>query len=183
RAMDHAAQIIIGGLIQGSVFAVVALGISLVFRVSGIINLAQGGFCIVGALLLYTAEATLGWPVPLAVLLAVLGTTAFGLALGAATFVPALARLPNSSMLMLTAGLLTVIEGVALVLWGTQPYAVPPFSGERPIALLGARIPSQGLWIAAIATAVILGTWYLLARTASGRALVACAENPAAARV
>ncbi|MBV8649898.1 MAG: ABC transporter permease [Alphaproteobacteria bacterium] len=181
--MDHAAQIVIGGLIQGSVFAVVALGISLVSRVSGIINLAQGGFCIVGALLLYTLEETLGWPVPLAALLAVLGTTAFGLALGAATFVPALARLPNSSMLMLTAGLLTVIEGLALVLWGNQPYAVPPFSGERPIALLGVHMPSQGLWIAAIAAAIILGTWYLLTRTASGRALVACAENPAAARV
>jgi branched-chain amino acid transport system permease protein len=181
--MDHAAQIVIGGLIQGSVFAVVALGISLVFRVSGIINLAQGGFCIVGALLLYTLEETLGWPVPLAVLLAIAGTTAFGLALGAATFVPALSRLPNSSMLMLTAGLLTVIEGLALVIWGNQPYAVPPFSGERPIQLLGVHMPSQGLWIAAIATVVILGTWYLLSRTATGRALVACAENPTAARV
>jgi branched-chain amino acid transport system permease protein len=181
--MDHAAQIVIGGLIQGSVFAVVALGISLVFRVTGIINLAQGGFCIVGALLLYTIEETLGWPTPVAVVLAVIGTTGFGLALGAATFVPALARLPNSSMLMLTAGLLTVIEGLALVIWGNQPYAVRPFSGEQPLDIIGLRVPSQGLGIAAISTMIIVGAWYLLSRTASGRALVACAENPTAARV
>jgi branched-chain amino acid transport system permease protein len=181
--MDHAAQIVVGGLIQGSVFALVALGISLVFRVSGIINLAQGGFCVVGALLLYSIEEMLGWPTPLAVLLAIAATTVFGLALGAATFVPALARLPNSSMLMLTAGLLTVIEGLALVIWGNQPYSVRPFSGEQPLQFLGVRVPSQGIWIAGISAVIIGGTWYLLTRTAPGRALVACAENPTAARV
>jgi branched-chain amino acid transport system permease protein len=98
------APIIIGGLLQGSVFAIIALGFALVYRVTGVINLSQGAFCIVGALTMYTFEQTLGWPAPLAALGAVAGTTVFGAALGAATFVPALSRLPNSSMLMLTAG-------------------------------------------------------------------------------
>jgi branched-chain amino acid transport system permease protein len=49
--MNQAVQIVIGGLVQGAVFAVIALGLSLVYRVTGIINLAQGGFCILGALL------------------------------------------------------------------------------------------------------------------------------------
>jgi branched-subunit amino acid ABC-type transport system permease component len=113
-AMTQFLQILIGGLVQGSVFAVIALGLSLVSRVTGIINLAQGGFCAFSALLLYSLEASFGWPVPLAVLGAVAGTTIAGLALGATTFVPALRYLPNSSMLMLTAGLLTVLEGVTL---------------------------------------------------------------------
>jgi branched-chain amino acid transport system permease protein len=179
----QAIQIVVGGLVQGSVFAVIALGLSLVYRVTGIVNLAQGGFCIMGALLLVTFGGDLGWPVPLAAAAAVAATTAAGLALGAASFVPALARLPNSSMLMLTAGLLTVVEGLALVVWGSQPYAVPPFSGERPFVLAGIRLPSQGLWIVGVSAAVILLAWYLLARTATGRALVACAENPTAARL
>jgi branched-chain amino acid transport system permease protein len=181
--MEQAAQIIIGGLLQGSVFAVIALGLSLVFRVTGIINLAQGGFCILGALTLYTLETDYGWPVPLAVLAAVLITTLIGLGLGAASFVPSLSRLPNSSMLMLTAGLMTAIEGLALVVWGSQPYAVPPFSGERPIVLAGLRLPSQGLWIAGTSVLIILAVWYALARTAVGKALLACAENPLAARL
>ena len=181
--MEQALQIVIGGLLQGSVFAVVALGLSLVFRVTGIINLAQGGFCILGALTLYTLESDYGWPVPLAVLAAVLITTLVGLGLGAASFVPSLARLPNSSMLMLTAGLMTAIEGLALVVWGSQPYAVPPFSGERPVLLLGLRLPSQGLWIAGTSMLIILAVWYGLARTAVGKALLACAENPMAARL
>jgi branched-chain amino acid transport system permease protein len=181
--MNQVAQIIVGGLLQGSVFAVIAIGLSLVYRVTGIVNLAQGGFCILGALLLVTFGSDLGWPVPLAATAAVVVTTSVGLALGAATFVPALARLPNSSMLMLTAGLLTLIEGLALVVWGSQPYAVPPFSGERPLLVAGLRLPSQALWIVGVSAVVVVAAWYLLARTAIGRALAACAENPNAARL
>jgi branched-chain amino acid transport system permease protein len=180
--MYHAAQIIIGGLVQGSVFAIIALGLSLVHRVTGVINLAQGGFCIISALLLYSLEVSFGWPAPLAFIAAVIGTTVFGVALGAATFVPALSRLGNSSMLMLSAGLLTFIGGLALIVWGSQPYAVPPFSGEQPVTILGVRIPSQGLWIAATALVIIAGAWFLMAKTALGKALTACAENPTAAR-
>lgn len=180
--MNQFVQIVIGGLLQGSVFAIVALGISLVYRVTGIINLAQGGFCIAGALLLYSFQLDLGWPTPLAFVAAVAVTTAFGVAIGAATFVPALARLPTSSMLMLTAGLLTFIGGVTLIVWGSQPYIVPPFSGEQPIDVAGILVPSQGLWIAAIAVIIIAGVWYLIARTDIGKALIACAENPMAAR-
>jgi branched-chain amino acid transport system permease protein len=179
--MEQALQIVIGGLVQGSVFAVVALGLSLVFRVTGVINLAQGGFCILAALLLHSFAAT-GWPMPLAVVAAIAITTLLGLALGAATFVPALARLPNSGMLMLSAGLLTAIEGFALVVWGSEPFAVPPFSANRPLDVGGLRIPAQGLWIGGAAALVVLGTWYLLQRTAAGRALRACAENATAAR-
>jgi branched-chain amino acid transport system permease protein len=181
--MEQFAQILIGGLLQGSVFAVIALGLSLVYRVTGIINLAQGGFCILGALTLYTLQSDYGWPVPLAVAAAVLITVLIGVGLGAASFVPSLQRLPNSSMLMLTAGLMTAIEGLALVIWGSQPYAVPPFSGERPVVMLGLRLPSQGLWIAGAAILIILAVWYGLARTAVGKALLACAENPMAARL
>jgi branched-chain amino acid transport system permease protein len=181
--VNQAIQIVIGGLVQGSVFAVIALGLSLVYRVTAIINLAQGAFLVFAALLYYSLAETMGWPIPVAFAVAAIGTTLLGLVLGAATFVPALSRLPNSSMLMLTAGLLTFLEGLTLVIWGSQPYAVPPFSGEQPMNLLGVRIPSQGPWIAGISAVVILATWWLLTRTASGKALLACAENPHAARL
>jgi ABC-type branched-subunit amino acid transport system permease subunit len=177
------APIIVGGLLQGSVFAIVALGFALVYRVTGVINLSQGAFCIVGALSMYTLQQTLGWPAALAALAAVLGTTLFGAALGAATFVSSLSRLPDSSMLMLTAGLLTLIEGLVLVLWGGDPYDLPSFSGEAPVDILGVRVPTQGFWIAGTAVIVIVALWYLLSRTTIGKELRACAENPLAARL
>jgi branched-chain amino acid transport system permease protein len=181
--MEQAIQTIIGGMLQGSVFAVVALGFSLVFRVTGSINLSQGAFCIIGALAMYSLEQSFGWPIPLAAAGAIVITTAVGLVIGAATFVPALPRLPVSSMLILTAGLLTFIEGLCLVIWGSQPYALPPFSGEAPVTLLGVRLPTQGFWIAGVMSLIMLGMWYLLMRTAVGQALRACAENPTAARL
>ncbi len=181
--MGEAAQIVIGGLLQGSVFALVALGFTLVFRVTGAINLSQGAFCIVGALAMYSLEVSLGWPTWLAALGATLGTTLLGLLVGAAAFVPALSRLPTSSLFILTAGLLTFLEGLSLVVWGSQPYALPPFSGEAPASVLGVRLPTQGFWIAGVTLAIIAGIWWLLMRTALGEALRACSENPAAARL
>src|SRR4051794_6777227 len=176
-------QIIVGGIVVGSIYALIALGFSLVYRVTGVINLAQGGFCILGALTGYSLGVWLGLPALAAGVLAIVGTTVLGTALGAVSFVPGLSRLSNANMLMLTAGLLTLIEGLALVLWGSQPYALPPFSGDQPVNLLGILIPSQAFWIIGTAAVIILALWYLLARTMLGQALRACAENPVAAQL
>jgi branched-chain amino acid transport system permease protein len=181
--MLNAAQIIIGGLLQGGVFALVALGFSLVFRVARIVNLSQGAFCIVGAMAMYFFQTVYGLPTIVAALGAVLGGSIFGLAVGATTFVPALARLPTSSMLMLTAGLLTFIEGLVLVIWGNESYALPPFSGEAPVVLLGLRVSSQGFWIAGMTAFIVLGLWGLIFHTGFGVALRASAQNPFAARL
>jgi branched-chain amino acid transport system permease protein len=176
-------QIVIGGLLQGSVFAIVALGFSLVFRVTGVINLSQGSFCIVGALMMYSLEVQFGLPMPVAFLGAVIGTGLYGAVLGVFAFVPGVARLPQSSMFVMTAGILTLCEGLLLVVWGSQPYALPPFSGEAPVEMLGIRVPTQGFWIAGATVAVIVVLWFLLARTTMGMALRACAENRLAGRL
>jgi branched-chain amino acid transport system permease protein len=181
--MELAAQILIGGILQGSVFGVVALGFTLVFRVTGAINLSQGAFCILAAYVMFSLERAAGWPPLAAAAGAALATALAALVIGASTFVPALSRLPTSSMFILTAGLLTFLEGLCLVAWGSEPYALPPFSGEAPLDVLGVRIPTQGLWIAGATLAIIVGIWWLLMRTALGEALRACAENPAAARL
>ncbi len=181
--MDTAIQILLGGVLQGAIFAMLALGFSLVYRVTGIVNLAQGAFCVVAALAMYSLESVFGWaPLPAAAG-ALAGTTLFGALLGATTFVPALSLLPNSSMLMLTVGLLTLIEGAILAVWGSQPYALPPFSGEAPVVIAGVRIVPQGFWIIGTAVVVIVTLWLVLARTTLGKALRACSDNPAAARL
>jgi branched-chain amino acid transport system permease protein len=176
-------QIVIGGLLQGGVFAVVALGYSVVFRVTNVVNLSQGAFCVLGAMGMYYFEVIFGWPPLPAAMAAATCTTFFGLLVGLSSFVPAVLRLPNSSTLVLTAGLLTFLVGVTLVVWGNQPYALPPFSGGEPLIVGSLRIPTQGLWLAGVSAAIIWGLWLLLHKTTLGWALRACAENPAAARL
>ena len=133
-------QICIGGLVVGSIYAAIALGFSLVYRVTGAINLSQGGFAIVAAMIGYSLGVSWGWPLWVAIPSAVAATVGIGMTLGAFTFVPALERLSNANALMLTAGLLTMIEGFALVVWGSQPYAMPPFSGETPLVFGAIRV-------------------------------------------
>src|SRR3954470_24411717 len=123
-------QIMVGGIVVGSIYALIALGFSLVYRVTGVINLAQGGFCTLGALTGYSLGVWLGLPALAAGVLAIVGTTLVFTMLFAVSFLSRLSRLSNTNMLMLTAGLLTLIEGLALVVWGSQPYALPPFSGD-----------------------------------------------------
>ncbi len=181
--MLNAVQIIIGGLLQGSAFAIVALGFSLVFRVTGVVNLSQGAFCILGAMAMYFLQVDFGLPLIVAAAGSAVIGLAFGFVCGAAIFVPALSRLPMSAMLMVTAGLLTFMEGLILVIWGNQSYALPPFSREAPVLIGALRVPSQGFWIAGISAAIVLGLWWLIYRTGFGVALRACAQNPLAARL
>jgi ABC-type branched-subunit amino acid transport system permease subunit len=174
-------QIAIGGLVLGSIYASIALGFSLVYRVTGAINLSQGGFAVIAAMIGYTIGVAWGWPLVVAIPAAVAATVAIGVALAAFTFVPALTRLSNANVLMLTAGILTMIEGAALVIWGSQPYAMPPFSGDAPLVLGPIRIPTQAFWVFGATALCIASLWFLIARTKLGKGLRACAENPAAA--
>jgi len=174
-------QIAIGGLVVGSIYAAIALGFSLVYRVTGAINLSQGGFALIAAMIGYTFGVAWGWPLVVAIPAAVVATVAIGVGLAAFTFVPALTRLSNANVLMLTAGILTMIEGFSLVVWGSQPYAMPPFSGERPLAFGAILIPTQAFWVFGATALCIVALWFLIARTKLGKGLRACAENPSAA--
>ena len=174
-------QIAIGGLVVGSIYAAIALGFSLIFRVTGAINLSQGGFALIAAMIGYTFGVAWGWPLVAAIPAAVIVTVIAGVALARFTFVPALSRLSNANVLMLTAGILTMIEGFSLVVWGSQPYAMPPFSGERPVAFGAILVPTQAFWVFGATALCIAALWFVIARTRLGKALRACAENPAAA--
>ncbi|HEV2282498.1 MAG TPA: ABC transporter permease [bacterium] len=179
--MREAAEIAVGGLLAGSVFALVAVGFTLVYNVMGVPNLAQGAFVVLGALTMYSLETRLHWPL----LIAALGSSAAVMGVGAAMerFVvrPARARLHTGEMLILLVGLLTFFEGAALLIWGSQPYSIPAFSGERPVVVGGIGVPTQAFWIVGITGAIVAVLWFILARTPFGKALRASAENPLAA--
>ncbi|TAL82307.1 MAG: hypothetical protein EPN62_15255 [Candidimonas sp.] len=179
--MTEFIQISIDGLAIGTIYALIALGFSIVYRVTSAVSLAQGGFVILSALAGFTFTQTLGMPALIGLPLAVVLTTIFGTVLGALTFVPALSRLSNSNVLMITVGMLTLLEGLTFIVWGSQPYAPPPFSGQNPVSIGGVRIPTQDFWVFATVAVVLIGLWYLIGYTRLGRALRACSENPTAA--
>lgn len=179
--MSEALDYLAGGLLQGCIFALVALGFALVFRVAGAVNLAQGAFVVLGALTLYTFWQTLHWPLLGAFVAGVAVALVVGAVVARFIFEPGLRRLPGSGMVMLTAGLLVLFEGIFLLVWGSQPYQLPAFGSAAPLVLGSVHVSTQALWVLLATALIVLALWYVLQKTTLGRALRACAENPAAA--
>lgn len=179
--MDQAVEIVFGGLLVGAIYALVAIGFTLVYRVAGVLNLAQGAFVVLGALVFYALEVGAGWPLPLAIAGAVAILAAVGAVVEWLVVHRALGRLSTAGILILTVGLLTFFEGATLLIWGSQPYAVPSFFGETPFIVAGIRVPTQAAAIVPTTALVVGALAYTLARTTVGKALRACGENPLAA--
>jgi branched-chain amino acid transport system permease protein len=179
--MQQALEIIVGGLLQGGAFALVALGFALIYRVTGMLNLAQGAFVIVGALLLYTFHQVLAWPLVLAFLASLAISVIIGTVLAQFVLEPALRKLPPGGSIMITAGLLTLFEGAILLTWGSQPYQLDPFTGSRSYDVFGILFPTQAPWDAGGTVLIVAAMWYVLQKTRFGMALRACSENHAAA--
>jgi branched-chain amino acid transport system permease protein len=179
--MQQALEIIVGGLLQGGAFALVALGFALIYRVTGMLNLAQGAFVILGALLLYTFHQALMWPLPLAFLASLFISVVIGTVLAQFVLEPALRKLPPGGSIMITAGLLTLFEGAILLTWGSQPYQLDAFTGSRSYEVFGILFPTQAPWDAGGTVLIVAAMWYVMQKTRFGMALRACSENHAAA--
>lgn len=179
--MQQALEIIVGGVLQGGAFALVALGFALIYRVTGMLNLAQGAFVVIGALLLYTFHQALAWPLAPAFLLALVICTLIGAVLAQFAFEPALRKLPPGGAIMVTVGAATFFQGAMLLIWGSAPYQPDPFSGSRPYDVGGILFPTQAPWDAGATVLIVAAMWYVLQKTRLGMALRACAENHAAA--
>ncbi|HEY6495547.1 MAG TPA: branched-chain amino acid ABC transporter permease/ATP-binding protein [Trebonia sp.] len=176
-------NIIIGGLITGSIYALLAVGYSLVFSVSGALNLAQGAFVALGALSMYSFMNSAHLPVVAAFLASL---CVVGAAVGIIEWVvirPAVTRISHASLLMMMGGLLTAFEGAAYLIWGSNPFTLNQFSGDKPVTVGQLSIPTQGFWVigAMLASVAVLG--WLLARSRWGRGLRATSENMTAARL
>jgi branched-chain amino acid transport system permease protein len=175
------AQYLASGLVVGGVYALIGLGFVIVYRVTRIINFAQGEFVMLGALLMVTGR-NLGLPTAAAFVLAVAIVAVVGAGLERVGIHP-IRRAEATAALIVTIGASIAIRGTALAVWGTDPYAVDAFSAGPPLRLLGASVVRQGVWVLAVAALVFGGLWVFFTRTYAGTAVTACAVNPRGARL
>lgn len=170
------AQTLFSGLANGALYAFIGLGFGLVSRSTGIINFAQGDLVMLGAI--FTGVlARAGVPIGLAALIATVAC-AF---IGGAFYVVALrpARRANiAQSVLITIGLSILLRGAVTVIWSANPIAVPSFTGDRPINVMGVSILPQELWLIATLAVVSIGTALFFQRTVMGLALRAGASNP-----
>lgn len=178
--MTDVIQTLVNGLIVGSVYGLIALGISLIFGVSRVLNLAQGEFLMIGAFAMISLLNLGKVPFSLALLIAVFASSFIGYALYVSAIRPA-RHAPLSSLLIITLGASITVRGFALLIWGKDPLSMRPFSGYEPIAIKGVFIQSQGLWVLGVTMILALMLRLFFRRTFIGKAMLACAENPVAA--
>ncbi len=175
-------QYLFTGLTLGSIYALVALGFTMIYNATGIINLAQGEFVMLGGLMMVFLSMTLKVPLVFGFLLTVSLVTLLGVIFERLAIHP----LKNASLITLIIITLAgsiLFRGGAMFVWGKDPYALPPFSESRPVNFLGAVIQFQIFWIVGITVLVVIAVHLFFNRTLIGKAMTACAFNATAARL
>ena len=179
--MPELLQFLLSGVTVGAVYALVALGFTIIYNASDVVNFAQGEFVMLGGMITVFAHMA-GLPLPLAALVAIVVTAAVGVALNKLAIEPARGA-PVVSLIIITIGASIFIRGVAQIVFDKQLHRFPAFSGDDADPVLGATILPQSLWVLAGAVAVFVGLWLFFTRTLTGRAVLATSNNRLAAQL
>ncbi|MFD3838578.1 branched-chain amino acid ABC transporter permease [Streptomyces sp. NPDC058642] len=177
--MQETLQTLVGGLSLGAIYALVAMGFSLVYRTMGLVNFAHADIAMIGAYAASTFYLTSKLPFAVAMVVAIAVTAAIGLVIERV-----LRPLENKDfdlMLIGTIGFGIVLQAVAILIWGTTGRAVPSPVRSAPLDLFGVRVRTYDLMVMAVAALAVLGLAWFLARTKRGAAMQAVAMDHEAA--
>ena len=172
------AQLLIG-LINGAFYAMLSLGLAVIFGMLNIVNFTHGAQYMLGAFVAYLLLNHLGlgyWP---ALVIAPIVVGAFGMALER-LFIRHLYQLDHLYGLFLTFGLALMIEGLFRQEWGSSglPYSIPPeLEGARNLGFM--FLPNYRAWVIVASVAICGAAWFVIERTRLGSYLRAATENPA----
>jgi branched-chain amino acid transport system permease protein len=174
-------QFLVSGLTVGAVYALVALGFTLIYNASDVVNFAQGEFVMLGGMVTVFVHAA-GVALPLAALAAILVAVAVGLLLHRLAIEPARGA-SAVTLIIITIGASIFLRGVTQIVFDKRFHQLPAFSGNEPILVAGAAILPQSFWVLGGALLVFAALFFFLERTLLGKAVLATAANRLAARL
>jgi branched-chain amino acid transport system permease protein len=187
--MDIFLQQVLNGLVLGSVYALVALGYTMVYGILGLINFAHGEVVMIGAMVALTVmNALLGAAVglPPAVILAMALATAIVVCMALAFSIERVAyrplrRAPRLAPLITAIGMSILLQNLAMLIWGRQYHTFPKLVPVTPHSFGGASITDLQIVIIVLSGLIMAGLLLLVHYTRLGRAMRATAENPTVA--
>ncbi len=182
NALSDLIQFIFIGLQRGSIYAMVAMGYNIIYNSTGVINLAQGEFVVLGGLMMVTMTTTLNLAIPVGFLLTVLFVTLVGILMERFTITP----IKNASVLRLiiiTIAVSILMKGMAMCVWGKGTHFMRHFSSETPFEIAGATILPQTLWIIGMLIMIVAAFIYFFNYTMIGKTMRACSINRDSARL
>ena len=181
--MDNSGQIVqylLSGLSNGAIYALIGFGFAVIYNATGIINFAQGEFVMLGGMMTIFCLNTLQLPLLPAIAISIGMATVVGIIFERLAIRP-LKNANPLSLVIITIGASILLRGAAMLLWGKDTHALPAFSGNDPLYLMGATLLPQNIWIIAVAVVIIAANKFFFQYTIFGKAMRACAFNSQAA--
>jgi branched-chain amino acid transport system permease protein len=151
--MEYYLQLIINGLVVGSIYSLVALGFVIIYKATKVVNFAQGELVMVGAYICFSLSVQFQLPFLVAFLLTLAFSVLFGLAIERLVLRPMIGE-EIISVIMVTIGLSTVLKSLVQLIWGTQIQVFPEVLPQEPLMIAGA--PVAPAYIAAFTLAALL---------------------------
>lgn len=184
--MDIFIQQIINGLVLGSMYALIALGYTMVYGVLNLINFAHADVLMIGAMVGLTLLNGLqsvapDLPGPVKLIIVIIGTIPVCMLVNVLIERIAYRRLRNAPRLapLITAiGVSILLQTLAMMIWGRNPLPFPQVMPSQPVALFGALISSTQIMLLILAALAMMALVFLVEKTKIGRAMRATAENP-----
>lgn len=169
-------QFAIAGLTMGTIYAMVGIGFSFIYRVTTVLNFAQGEFLMLGAMVAITMVSAAGLSLPLALVIGIVALIITGMLfhLGA---IRVLGKAEPARVILITIAGSMFLQGTAFLIWGTDDYTLRPIVKAGTIEVLGAALNSQvfPVLIAAVLITIVLKVFFDW--TIWGKATAACAQS------
>lgn len=178
--MTEFLQLIVNGTALGFKYALVALGFVIIFKATGVINFAQGGFVMLGAYLTYQFGTTWGLPFALAVVLAMAATALSGLVVERLILRRMVGR-PPFALIMITIGMLFIIQEIVTIIWGFDALNLGDPWGIETVQVGDVVIRVADLWTVGLALVVVAAFFAFFRFTSLGLAMRATALDQEAA--
>lgn len=181
EVLSQMLQLLLSGLTIGSIYALIAIGFVIIYNVTGVLNLAQGEFAMFGALISISL-VKMGLPLWAAIIISIILVIGIG-ALFERTAIHPARKSSVATLIIITLGVSIAFRGIAILIWGTQPQSLPPFTDNTPIKFLNAVLLPQNLWAIGISLVCLIAMMFFFNKSFIGKALTACVVNPFAARL
>jgi branched-chain amino acid transport system permease protein len=180
---EYILQLFASAITEGSVYALIGLGLVIIHRSTEVMYFAQGTIAMAGGVTLYALFTRGHMPLVAAIPLCLIICIALALASQWIVIFPLLERgVAPLSVSMITIGFAMILDMAAMMLFGKDPLAVPSFSGDKPIKVLGASIVPQEFWIVGFTIIVLFLTLLFFKKTWAGKAMTGLGDNPLLAR-
>jgi branched-chain amino acid transport system permease protein len=172
----------ITGLANGAILSLAALGFVIIFKATGVINFAQGYFLLVGAYVVWSMIVQFGLHWSLAVIISLAVAVLMGLTTERFVLRPLVGE-NVISVIMVTIGLASILNGIVNFIWGTQPQRMPPFIPTGTVQFLGATVSITRIWAVVLAGVALMALTVFFQRSRHGVAMRAVADDQQAAMV